>query len=109
MTARNTTVVADANAPAITQLLAEFVASHPSKGWSDAVEAQAHRTFSNWAGCAVGPSTHETMEAALGAVKELAPSAQASVLGAELTASTWPMRLCSMASVHTLLTLTTRI
>jgi hypothetical protein len=45
MTARNTTVVADANAPAITQMLAEFVASHPSKGWSDAVEAQAHRTF----------------------------------------------------------------
>ena len=81
MTARNTTVVADAHAPAITQLLAEFVASHPSKGWSDAVEAQAHRTFANWAGCAVGPSTHETMEAALGAVKELAPSAQASVLG----------------------------
>ena len=81
MTARNTTVVADANAPAITQILAEFVASHPSKGWSDAVEAQAHRTFANWAGCAVGPSTHETMEAALGAVKELAPSAQAAVLG----------------------------
>ncbi|NBQ05431.1 MAG: MmgE/PrpD family protein [Betaproteobacteria bacterium] len=81
MTARNTTVVADANAPAITQLLAEFVANHPSKGWSDAVEAQAHRTFANWAGCAVGPSTHETIEAALGAVKELAPSAQASVLG----------------------------
>jgi 2-methylcitrate dehydratase PrpD len=81
MTARNTTVVADANAPAITQLLAEFVANHPSKGWSDAVEAQAHRTFANWAGCAVGPSTHETIEAALGAVQELAPSAQASVLG----------------------------
>jgi len=80
MTARNTTVVADANAPAITQMLAEFVANHPSKGWPDAVEAQAHRTFANWAGCAVGPSTHETMEAALGAVKELAPSAQADVL-----------------------------
>ena len=81
MTARNTTVVADANAPAITQLLAEFVASHPSKGWSDAVEAQAHRTFANWAGCAVGPSTHETVTAALAAVQALEPAPQAAVLG----------------------------
>jgi hypothetical protein len=49
MTARNTTVKADANAPAITQLLAQFVAHHPVQGWSDAVDAQAHRTFANWA------------------------------------------------------------
>ena len=48
MTARNTTVQADAHAPAVTALLAEFVAQHPSKGWSDEVEQQAHRTFSNW-------------------------------------------------------------
>ena len=67
MTARNTTVQADANAPAVTALLAHFVANHPSKGWTDEVEQQAHRTFANWAGCAVGPSTHETVTAALAA------------------------------------------
>jgi 2-methylcitrate dehydratase PrpD len=81
MTARNTTVTADANAPAVTALLAQFVASHPSQGWSDEVEQQAHRTFANWAGCAVGPSTHETVEAALAAVQELAPAPQAALLG----------------------------
>ena len=81
MTARNTTVKADANAPAITEMLAQFVVTQPSRSWSDAVEAQAHRTFANWAGCAVGPSTHETIEAALVAIQELEPAKQAAVLG----------------------------
>jgi 2-methylcitrate dehydratase PrpD len=79
--AKNTQVNADHNAPPVTRLLAEFVATHPSKGWDDAVEAQAHRTFANWAGCAVGPSQHETITAALAAVQLLQPSAQASLLG----------------------------
>ena len=81
MTARNTTVQADANAPAVTALLAHFVANHPSKGWTHEVEQQAHRTFANWAGCAVGPSTHETVTAALAAVQALEPAPQAAVLG----------------------------
>jgi 2-methylcitrate dehydratase PrpD len=79
--AKNTQVNADHNAPPVTRLLAKFVATHPSKGWDDAVEAQAHRTFANWAGCAVGPSQHETITAALAAVQLLQPSAQASLLG----------------------------
>jgi 2-methylcitrate dehydratase PrpD len=78
---KNSTVRADANAPAITSLLARFVTEHPSRGWGDAVEDQAHRTFANWVGCAIGPSRHETVEAALTAIQELQPSAQASVLG----------------------------
>ncbi|MBU0587975.1 MAG: MmgE/PrpD family protein [Gammaproteobacteria bacterium] len=79
--ARNTTVKADPNAPAITEMLAKFVVSHPSNGWSEAVDMEAHRTFANWVGCAIGPSTHETMQAALAGVMELAPSQQASILG----------------------------
>jgi len=79
--ARNTQVSADHNAPPITQTLARFVATHPSRGWSDAVEHEAHRTFMNWLGCAVGAAQHESAEAALGAVHLLQPSAQASVLG----------------------------
>jgi 2-methylcitrate dehydratase PrpD len=79
--ARNTTVKAEQNAPAITQRLAEFVAGHPSKGWSDAVEREAHRTFANWVGCAIGPAQHETMQAAMAAVAELSPAPQASLLG----------------------------
>src|SRR5213594_1110092 len=79
--ARNTQVAADHNAPPITQILAQFVATHPSRGWSDAVDHEAHRTFMNWLGCAVGAAQHEAADAALAAVKLLQPAAQASVLG----------------------------
>ena len=79
--ARNTQVVADHNAPPITQILAQFVAKHPSRGWSDAVDHEAHRTFMNWFGCAVGAARHEAADAALAAVNMLQPTAQASVLG----------------------------
>jgi len=78
---RNTTLHADTNAPPITAELARFVATHPSRGWSDAVEHEAHRTFVNWLGCAIGGSRHEATDAALAAVQMLEPSAQAAVLG----------------------------
>ena len=79
--ARNTQVAADHNAPPITQILANFVATHPSRGWSDTVDHEAHRTFMNWLGCAVGAAHHEAAEAALAAVNLLQPSPQATVLG----------------------------
>ncbi|MDB5945240.1 MAG: MmgE/PrpD [Ramlibacter sp.] len=79
--ARNTQVAADHNAPPITQLLAQFVATHPSRGWSDAVDHEAHRTFMNWLGCAVGAARHEAADAALAAVRMLEPAPQATVLG----------------------------
>ena len=80
--ARNTQVAADHNAPPITQILANFVATHPSRGWSDTVDHEAHRTFMNWLGCAVGAAHHEAADAALAAVKLLQPSPQATVLRA---------------------------
>ncbi|MEK9803832.1 MAG: MmgE/PrpD family protein [Curvibacter sp.] len=79
--ARNTQVPADHHAPPVTQTLARYVATHPSRGWSDAVEHEAHRTFMNWLGCAVGAAQHESAHAALGAVQMLQPAPQASVLG----------------------------
>ena len=79
--ARNTQVSADHNAPPVTQILAHFVATHPSRGWSDAVDHEAHRTFMNWLGCAVGAAQHEAAGAALAAVRLLQPAAQAGVLG----------------------------
>jgi len=79
--ARNTQVETDQDAPPVTRILAKFVASHPSRGWDDAVEHEAHRTFLNWAGCAVGAARHESAEAALGAVRMLEPAPQSSVLG----------------------------
>jgi 2-methylcitrate dehydratase PrpD len=78
---RNTDVAADAHAPPVTQALARFVALHPSRGWPDAVEHEAHRTFLNWLGCAVGAARHAAVEAALEAVRMLEPAPQAGVLG----------------------------
>jgi 2-methylcitrate dehydratase PrpD len=77
----NTAVAADHNAPPITAELAKFVAEHPSKGWSDSVEHEAHRTFLNWLGCAIGAAKHEAVESALAAVNMLAPSQQATIAG----------------------------
>ena len=82
--ARNTQVAADHHAPPVTQILAEFVATHPgylSGGWSGSVDHEAHRTFMNWLGCAVGAAHHEAADAALAAVQILQPAAQATLLG----------------------------
>ncbi len=79
--ARNTQVSADTNAPPITQILSRFVATHASRGWSEALDHEAHRTLLNWLGCAVGAARHEAVDAALAAVQMLQPSAQAQVLG----------------------------
>jgi len=79
--ARNTQVHADTNAPPITRTLARFVATHRSRGWSDAVDHEGHRTFLNWVGCAVGAATHDAMRAALAGVQMLQPAPQATVLG----------------------------
>ena len=78
---QNTKVVADHNAPPITKILADFVSTHPSRGWNASVEREAHRTIMNWLGCAIGAARHETVEAALAAVQALEPSPQSSVLG----------------------------
>ena len=77
----NTAVQADHHAPAITAILAQFIATHPSRGWTDAVDHEAHRTWINWLGCAVGASQHEAVVAALAAVQMLQPAPQATLLG----------------------------
>jgi 2-methylcitrate dehydratase PrpD len=79
--ARNTVVVADTSAPAVTRILADFVATHPSRGWTDAVDHEAHRTFYNWLGCAIGAARHEAADAAVAASQMLGSSPQATVLG----------------------------
>ena len=79
--ARNTEVAADHHAPPVGAVLARFVATHPSRGWSDAVDHEAHRTLLNWLGCAIGAARHEAVEAALRAVLTLEPAPQAQLLG----------------------------
>jgi 2-methylcitrate dehydratase PrpD len=79
--ARNTVVMADTSAPAVTRILADFVATHPSRGWTEAVDHEAHRTFYNWLGCAIGAAQHEAADAAVAASRMLDSSPQATVLG----------------------------
>src|SRR5437762_2244201 len=79
--APDTGIRAATHAPPATQILADFVAAHPSKGWSDAVEKEACRTLLNYFACAIGASHHPTLEAALAAVNELAPAPQATLFG----------------------------
>lgn len=99
--ARNTDIPADHAAPPVTKLLAEFVSHHPSRGWSDAVEREAHRTFLNWLGCAVGASRHASVEAALAAVQMLEPSRQARILGREESVDMASAALLNGISSHT--------
>ena len=102
--ARNTQVNADLNAPPVTQLLARFVATHPgylAGGWSAAVDHEAHRTFMNWLGCAVGAARHDAATAALAAVALLQPAAQASVLGRPEKADMASAALINGISSHT--------
>ena len=72
---------ADLNAPPVTKILAEFVTSHPSQGWTAEVDHEAHRTFLNWLGCAIGAANHESVESSLAAIREFQPAPQASILG----------------------------
>jgi 2-methylcitrate dehydratase PrpD len=99
--ARNTQVAADHHAPPVTQRLAQLVATHPSRGWSEAVDHEAHRTFMNWVGCAVGAAHHETAQAALGAVQVLQPAAQATLLGRRERVDVASAALINGISSHT--------
>ena len=94
--AHNTTVVADANAPPITRILAELVAKHPSARFPGNVEREAHRALMNWLGCAIGAARHPTLAAALAAMQELAPSPQSTVLGRARERTS----LCALAVVN---------
>jgi 2-methylcitrate dehydratase PrpD len=99
--ARNTQVQADHNAPPVTAILAKFVATHPSRGWSDAVDHEAHRTFLNWLGCAIGAVQHEAPQAAIQACQVLGGAAQASVLGGSQKLDMASAALVNGISSHT--------
>ncbi len=80
------------------RILARVRRRHPSRGWSDAVDHEAHRTFLNWVGCAVGAAHHEAAEAALAAVQALQPARAGDRARPRASASTWRAPRCSTAS-----------
>ncbi|MBT8550278.1 MmgE/PrpD family protein [Polynucleobacter paneuropaeus] len=92
---------ADLNAPPVTKTLAEFVSTHPSQGWSAEVEHEAHRTFLNWLGCAIGAAQHESVTSSLAAVQEFQPAPQASILGRKERVDMGGAALVNGISSHT--------
>jgi 2-methylcitrate dehydratase PrpD len=99
--ANNTSVSADAHAPPVTRILAEFVAGRRSGSFDAAVEHEAHRTFANWLGCAVGAARHPALEATLRSVLELDPSPQSTVLGRRQQVDMASAALLNGISSHT--------
>lgn len=67
--------------PEVTRTLARWIVSCQPGDVPQPVKDEAVRTFFNWLGCAVGGSGHETLDAALDAVRLFAGPAQATVLG----------------------------
>jgi len=99
--ARNTQVSADHHAPAVTDILARHVANHPSRGWSDAVEHEALRTWLNWVGCAIGAAQHDSVQSALAAMQAFDSAPQASLLGRSERVDMGAAALINGISSHT--------
>lgn len=72
---------APAAPPALTRALAQFVATHPTRGWDDACERAGLRTVLNWLGCAIGAANHQAVQAAVAAMADLEPAPRATLYG----------------------------
>ena len=71
----------DPNIPAVTETLADWIVGVTGNDIPDEVRREGLRTFVNWMGCAVGGSDHETVDAALRAVRPFAGKATSTVIG----------------------------
>ena len=98
---QNIQAAADLNAPHVTKILAKYVTDHPSKGWSPEVDHEAHRTFLNWLGCAIGAANHESVASSLAAIQEFQPTSQASILGRKERVDMGGAALINGISSHT--------
>ncbi|ESR26112.1 MmgE/PrpD family protein [Lutibaculum baratangense] len=67
--------------PAVTRNLADWIVGVRDDDVPAEVRREGVRTFVNWAGCAVGGASHETVDAALRAVDPFSGPRKASVLG----------------------------
>ena len=64
-----------------TALLADFALRTRFEQLPSRTVREAHRTFLNWVGCAVGAAHHASVETALAAIRPIQGPAQASILG----------------------------
>ncbi|WP_439631946.1 MmgE/PrpD family protein [Shinella sp.] len=64
-----------------TRLLSSYVAASRFEDIPDDVRHEGLRSFLNWLGCAIGGSSHETVDRTLAALLPLSPSDKAGILG----------------------------
>ena len=67
--------------PGPTQVLARFARDVRFGDLPPRTVREAHRTFLNWLGCAIGASRHAALENALKAIRAIQGPAQAAILG----------------------------
>lgn len=91
-----------AAAPAVTSVLVDFVCSLDSSEVPANVRKEAVRTFLNWIGCAIGGSTHSTLDIAISALRPFFGREQAQVLGRNLRSDIFNAAMLNGMSSHVL-------
>jgi 2-methylcitrate dehydratase PrpD len=86
----------------VTRLLARWIVDQPAASIPDAVKQEGTRTVVNWLGCAIGGSTHETVDRALDAIKLFAGPGQATVIGRGMRLDALHAALVNGISSHVL-------
>jgi 2-methylcitrate dehydratase PrpD len=86
----------------VTRPLAQWIVSFPGGSIPEAVKHEGLRTVVNWLGCAIGGSSHETVDRALDAVKLFAGPAQATVIGRNVRTDALHAALLNGISSHVL-------
>ncbi len=90
------------NAIEVTRPLARWIVNFPAASIPENVKYEGVRTILNWLGCAIGGSTHETVDRALGAVEPFQGPAQATVIGRTIRTDALHAALLNGISSHVL-------
>ncbi|HKJ01640.1 MAG TPA: MmgE/PrpD family protein, partial [Longimicrobiales bacterium] len=86
----------------VTRTLARYLVASRPEDLPEPVRREARRTFTNWFGCAVGGSNHETLDIAVSALLPFAGPGQATILGRAERADILNAALLNGMSSHVL-------
>jgi 2-methylcitrate dehydratase PrpD len=86
----------------VTRKLARWIVSQPAASIPAPVKREGTRTVINWLGCAIGGSTHETVDRALDAIELFTGPEQATVFGRRVRLDVLHTALVNGISSHVL-------
>jgi 2-methylcitrate dehydratase PrpD len=86
----------------VTRKLARWIVSQPAASIPAPVKREGTRTVINWLGCAIGGSTHETVDRALDAIELFTGPEQATVFGRHVRLDVLHTALVNGISSHVL-------